>query len=167
MEIKKSWTRCIILKIKLWTATNLLPEKMMVQKQKKQEKEKNILPLLIDLANPSSATGLNNRERVSFIERTHCDLGLALALVHHLAIGKNIPFEKIAELFKNLADHFIVEFIPRTDKKVKFMLQQKKDIYHNYNEESFVHSFEKYFSIQKNQEIGDSGRILYMMRRHA
>jgi hypothetical protein len=133
----------------------------------KQEKEKNILPLLIDLANPSSATGLNNKERISFIERTNCDLGLALALVHHLAIGKNIPFEKIAELFENLADHFIIEFIPKTDKKVKFMLQQKKDIYSNYNEENFVNSFEKYFLIQKKNEIGDSGRILYMMKRHA
>lgn len=133
----------------------------------KQEKEKNILPLLIDLANPSSATGLNNKERISFIERANCDLGLALALVHHLAIGKNIPFEKIAELFKNLADHFIIEFIPKADKKVKFMLQQKKDIYSNYNEENFVNSFEKYFLMHKKNEIGDSGRTLYMMKRHA
>ncbi|HEV8505430.1 MAG TPA: hypothetical protein VGQ53_08525, partial [Chitinophagaceae bacterium] len=61
----------------------------------KREKEKNILPLLIDLANPSSAIGLNNKERTSFSERTNCDVGMALALVHHLAIGKNIPFEKI------------------------------------------------------------------------
>ena len=133
----------------------------------KQEKEKNILPLLIDLANPSSSTGLNNKERISFIDRTNCNLGLALALVHHLAIGKNIPFEKLAEFFENLADHFIIEFIPKTDKKVKFMLQQKKDIYNNYNEENFVHSFEKYFSIRKKHEIGNSGRILYMMKRHA
>ena len=133
----------------------------------KQEKEKNILPLLIDLANPSSSTGLNNKERISFIDRTNCNLGFALALIHHLAIGKNIPFEKLAEFFANLADHFIIEFIPKTDKKVKFMLQQKKDIYNNYNEENFVHSFEKYFSIHKKHEIGNSGRILYMMKRHA
>ena len=132
----------------------------------KKENEKNILPLLIDLANPSSAIGLNNKERVSFTERTDRDLGMALALVHHLAIGKNIPFEKIAEFFENLADHFIIEFIPKTDKKIKFMLQQKKDIYHTYNEENFVRSFEKYFSVQKKRDIGDSGRVLYMMKRH-
>ena len=122
--------------------------------------------MLIDLANPSSAIGLNNKERVSFTERTDRDLGMALALVHHLAIGKNIPFEKIAEFFENLADHFIIEFIPKTDKKIKFMLQQKKDIYHTYNEENFVRSFEKYFSVQKKRDIGDSGRVLYMMKRH-
>jgi hypothetical protein len=47
------------------------------------------------------------------------------------------------------------------------MLQQKKDIYDNYNEENFVQAFAKYFSVQKKQEIGESGRILYMMKRHA
>jgi hypothetical protein len=132
----------------------------------KKEKERNILPLLIDLANPSSAIGLNNKERASFTERTNCDVGMALALIHHLAIGKNIPFEKIAEFFKGLADLFIIEFIPKTDKKIQFMLQQKKDIYNNYSEENFIHSFSKYFSVQKKQEIGDSGRILYMMKKH-
>jgi hypothetical protein len=122
---------------------------------------------LIDLANPSSAIGLNNKERTSFIERANCDLGLALALIHHLAIGKNIPLEQIAKLFENLVAHLIIEFIAKTDKKVQLMLQQKKDIYDNYNEENFVRSFAKYFSVQKKHEIGDSGRILFMMKRHA
>ncbi len=133
----------------------------------KKEKEKNILPLLIDLANPSSAIGLNNKERISFTERTSCDVGMALALVHHLAIGKNIPLEKIAELFASLVRHLVIEFIPKSDEKIQFMLQQKKDIYNAYNEENFVHSFEKYFSVQKKHAIGASGRILYMMKRHA
>jgi len=133
----------------------------------KKEKEKNILPLLVDLANPSSAIGLNNKERLSFTERTHCDVGMALALVHHLAIGKNIPFKKIAEFFVNLADYLVIEFIPKSDKKIQFMLQQKKDIYNTYDEENFVHSFEEYFSVLRKQQIGDSGRILYMMKRHA
>ena len=131
----------------------------------KQEKERNILPLLIDLANPSSATGLNNKERISFINRTNCDVGLALALVHHLAIGKNIPFEKLAELFENLADHFIIEFIPKTDNKVTFMLQQKKDIYPRYNVQNFEMAFEKYFMIQKKQEVKNSDRTLYLFRK--
>ncbi|HEV8504358.1 MAG TPA: hypothetical protein VGQ53_03120, partial [Chitinophagaceae bacterium] len=74
---------------------------------------------------------------------------------------------KIAELFVNLVESLVIEFIPKKDKKVQLMLQQKKDIYTSYNEENFVRSFEKYFSVQKKHEIGDSGRILYMMKRHA
>ena len=132
----------------------------------KKEKEKNILPLLIDLANPPSAIGVNNKERTSFIERTNCDLGSALALIHHLSIGKNIPFGKIAELFRSLADQLIIEFVPKADPKIQLLLKQKKDIYDDYDEENFVHSFENYFSVHKKQEIGNSGRTLYLMKRH-
>ena len=53
--------------------------------------EKNIQPLIIDLSDPSPAIGVNSEERNSFISRLHVDLVLALALIHHLAIGKNIP----------------------------------------------------------------------------
>jgi len=134
-------------------------------KKIKKENEKNILPLVIDVANPSPSIGLNNRERPSFIERTKVDLCLALALVHHLSIGKNIPFGKIAELLKTITDYLVIEFVPKEDEKVKFMLTQKKDIYYNYSEENFLQGFEKHFSVNKKQEIGDSGRILYQMRK--
>jgi hypothetical protein len=80
-------------------------------------------------------------------------------------LGKNIPFEKIAELFENLADHFIIEFIPKTDKKVKFMLLQKKDIYAGYSVQNFETAFEEYFFIQKKQEIRNNDRVLYLLRR--
>jgi len=133
----------------------------------KQEKEKNILPLLMDLANPTPAIGINNDERNSFIERTNCDLGLALALVHHLAIGKNIPLEKIAGFFEKLANHFIIEFIPKQDEKVQLMLSQKKDIYPDYTNDNFEGAFQKYFLIKKKQVIGNSGRTLYLMRKYA
>ena len=134
-------------------------------KQIKEDNEKNILPLVIDVANPSPSIGLNNSERPSFIERTKVDLCLALALVHHLSIGKNIPFGKIAELLKTITDYLVIEFVPKEDEKVKRMLTQKRDIYYNYNEGNFTQEFEKHFSIEKQQEIGGSGRILYQMRK--
>lgn len=127
---------------------------------------KNILPLVIDLANPSPAIGLNNTERASFMERTNVDLALALALVHHMAIGKNIPFKKIAELFEKMTSFLIVEFIPKQDEKIQYMLSEKKDIYYDYTEQNFLMAFEKYFSIEKKQEIANSGRILYQMKKY-
>jgi hypothetical protein len=130
-----------------------------------KENEKNILPLIVDLANPSPSIGFDNTERVSFIERTNTDLALALALVHHLAIGKNIPFEKIAALLEKITNYLIIEFVPKQDEKVQFMLRQKKDIYDTYSEENFVTAFEKYFFIQKKQEIAGSGRALYQLKK--
>jgi hypothetical protein len=131
----------------------------------KRQHEKNILPVLVDLANPSPSIGLNNTERNSFLDRVNVDVALALALVHHLAIGKNIPLGKIAELFENLANWLIVEFIPKQDEKVQLMLRQKRDIYDDYNEESFLKAFEGYFNIQDKKLIAGSGRVLFLMKR--
>lgn len=129
--------------------------------------EANIQPLIVDLANPSPAIGVNNKERQSFLDRCNTDLVLALALIHHLAIGKNIPFEMIAGLFQRTCrKYLIIEFVPKTDEKIRLMLSAKKDIYSSYTEENFRRAFEKYFQLTKQEIIGHSGRVLYLMTKH-
>lgn len=133
----------------------------------KKTGEKNMLPLVADLVNPSPAIGLNNQERSSLISRVKADLGMALALVHHLAIGKNVPFDRIADFFCNTCyKKLFIEFVPKSDEKVQLMLQGKKDIYKDYNEENFTNAFKKYFSIIKKQEVGQTSRVLYLMSRN-
>jgi len=132
----------------------------------KKTGEKNIQPLVIDLSNPSPATGVNNEERSSFINRTSVDLVMALALLHHLAIGKNIPFPMIADLFHRTGKTLIIEYIPKEDEKIKWMLHQKKYIYTDYDEARFVEAFDKYFSIVEKKQISGTKRILYLMTRH-
>ena len=51
----------------------------------------DILPLVVDIANPTPALGWAGRERRSLLERADADAVLALALVHHLAITRNVP----------------------------------------------------------------------------
>lgn len=142
------------------TAINNLYKKLVKQN------ERNILALVVDVSNPSPSLGFNNSERTSFIERTSVDLCLALALIHHLSIGKNIPFEKIAFFFEKICNYLIIEFVPKDDQKIEYMLSQKKDIYYNYNEENFIKEFEKHFFIERKQGIANSGRTLYQMKKH-
>ncbi|HEX6193152.1 MAG TPA: hypothetical protein VFZ42_12345 [Chitinophagaceae bacterium] len=125
----------------------------------------NLLPLVIDLSLPTPAIGVNNKERQSFIERTNVDLVLALALIHHLAIGKNIPFEMIAEFFSTIGNYLVIEFVPKTDPKVQLMLQQKDDIYVNYSEENFEAAFATQYNVEDRQPIAATGRVLYLMKR--
>ncbi len=132
----------------------------------KEKKEKNIQPLVINLANPTPAGGVNNEERSSFTSRVNADIVLALALIHHLAIGKNIPFEMIADMFKRLGKKLITEFVPKEDEKVKLMLSRKKDIYADYTEANFVKAFETYFIVMDKKVIPGSARILYLMKRN-
>ncbi len=132
----------------------------------KERGEKHILPLILDLSKPSPAIGVNNEERDSFVERTHADLVLALALIHHLAIGKNIPLEKIAELFQRICHFLIIEFVPKSDEKIRLMLAGKKDIYTQYNEANFTIAFQRYFTILEKETITTTGRNIYLMKKN-
>jgi hypothetical protein len=90
---------------------------------------------------------------------------LALALIHHLAIGKNIPFSMIAEMLAALTNYLLIEFIPKEDPKVQTMLSYKKDIYKNYNEKEFIKEFEAWFSVAEKKEMHGSRRTLFLMKR--
>lgn len=130
----------------------------------KNKGNKNILPLIVDLSNPTPSIGVNNGERTSFLNRLNTDLVLALALIHHLAIGKNIPFEKIAEMFSKITKYLIIEFVPKEDEKVKLMLANKKDIYIFFNEEDFTKAFSSFFTVKKMKKIDNSERILFLFK---
>lgn len=133
----------------------------------RQEKITGIHPIVLDLANPSPAIGVYGGERPSFVQRTHADLGLALALVHHLAIGKNIPFAKIAAFFAQLCKTLIIEFVPKSDEKVQGMLAGRADIFIHYTAEAFESAFSRHFRIIEQTPIASSGRILYRMVKYA
>lgn len=124
---------------------------------------KNIFPLVMDLSNPSGPSGFLN-ERESFIDRTQTDLALALAIIHHLAIGKNLPFEKVASFLKKLGRNLIIEFVPKSDEKVQLMLAQRKDVFDWYNEQTFVNAFSQHFTIIETKQLFPSDRTLYLMK---
>ncbi len=132
----------------------------------KDKKTTYILPLIIDIANPSPAIGVNNEERTAFTSRLNADLTLALALIHHLAIGRNIPFDLIAGFFQHVTHQLIIEFITKEDEKVQGMLTGKKDIYTAYTVTDFEKAFTKYFKIIDTKAITGSGRVLYRMTKN-
>ena len=127
--------------------------------------ETNILPLLIDLTNPSPGIGWENRERMSLLERGPADAALALALIHHLAISNNLPLNKIACFFNDICEYFIVEFVPKRDSQVQRLLSTREDIFPDYTQEVFENEFGKYFTIQSSARIKNSERTLFLMRK--
>lgn len=121
-------------------------------------------PLLIDLSNLTPSYGLNNTERTSLLERIqNRDIGLYLALIHHLCLGKNIPFSAIACTLAKCCKYLVIEFVPKSDYRSQQLLSNKKDIYDWYTEELFKKEFGIYFRIQKKASISESGRTLFLM----
>ena len=129
----------------------------------KEKKETNLLPLWIDLTNPTPALGWENSERSSLLSRPLPDTVLALALIHHLAIANNLPLPMLAEFFAGLCKNLVIEFIPKEDFQVKELLANREDIFPLYDQENFEEIFSQLFIIKKKKEIPRSKRVLYLM----
>lgn len=127
--------------------------------------EKLLLPLRIDLTNPSPALGWNNIERASFSNRAHADIAMALALVHHLAISNNLPLSMVAAYCSELAPYLIIEFVPKQDSQVKRLLATREDIFPEYTKTGFEKAFGEYFDISEQKPVTGTERTMYLMKR--
>ena len=127
--------------------------------------EKHLLPLCLDLTNPSPGIGWENEERPPFLYRGPADTVLALALVHHLAISNNVPLDRLAAFFGKVCSRaLIIEFVPKKDSQVQRLLTTRDDIFTDYTETAFEKEFNTHFIIEKVSRIKDSERTLYLMR---
>ncbi|MGA9398447.1 MAG: hypothetical protein WBV22_09345 [Anaerolineaceae bacterium] len=131
----------------------------------RRNNEKFVLPLVLDLTNPSPAIGWANEERPSFIQRAPTDLILALALVHHLAISNNVPLVTLAEFLNPLSRHLIIEFVPKEDSQVQRLLVSREDIFPDYHQDGFEQAFKTCYHIIKAVPIPETKRTLYLMER--
>ena len=127
------------------------------------EGESRLLPIQLDLTNPSPGLGWDGRERQSLAERGPAGAILALALIHHLAIANNLPFDRLAAFFHRLARWLVVEFIPKEDSQVQRLLASREDIFPDYNAEIFERIFSRKFVIHRVESIQESSRRLYLM----
>jgi len=131
-----------------------------------KEKIGNITALVGDLTEVSPALGLLNQEYLSLINRARSELAMGLALIHHLCIARNLAMEHVAEMMAQFSTKYaIVEFIPKEDSKVQFLLKDREDIFSGYNEKNFVACFEKWFDVKGSHECSQSKRKLYFFRK--
>ncbi len=126
--------------------------------------ERGLLPLVLDATNPSPGLGWENTERSSLGERGPADLVMALALVHHLAIGNNVPLERIAGYLARLGKWLVIEFVPREDSQVQRLLASREDIFVGYDEAGFEAGFRPHFAVVDHRPIEGTCRSLYVMQ---
>ncbi|MFO1022151.1 MAG: class I SAM-dependent methyltransferase [Planctomycetales bacterium] len=125
------------------------------------EGRSNILPLYLNIADPSPEQGWRGCERRTVSERGKPDLVLALALIHHLVIGANLPMREVIDWFASLRANLVIEFVSRQDPMVKSLLRNKTDNYWDYDEELFRRLLETHFTIQETAPLNSGTRTLY------
>ncbi len=114
----------------------------------KTERNKSILPLVNNVANPSPGLGWCGMERKSLTERGKPDLTLCLALIHHIVISANIPLNEFIDWLADLGTSLVIEFVTKEDPMVKVLLCNKEDNYEDYELEYFEQCLSKAYDIK-------------------
>ena len=125
----------------------------------------NLQPTFFDGANPSPNQGWNEGERQGLAARANGDAVMALALIHHLAIGKNIPLADVVNWLVGLAPEGIIEFVPKGDPMVGELLALREDIFPDFTEECFAQYLTANAEIVATSPPTKSGRKLFRFRR--
>lgn len=124
----------------------------------------NVLPLVMDLVDPSPARGWRNEERRAFTGRDSPDLVLALALVHHLAIAANVPLPEVVGWFRSLDAALVVEFVDPTDPMAAQLLGNKPTgLFDDYRIDTFEKELEERFTITRREQLPSGTRTLYLV----
>ncbi len=123
----------------------------------------NVVPIVGDLLNPTPALGWNLTERRDLFERIRSESFFALALVHHLAIGGNVPLPRVVETLHRIAPSGVVEWVDKQDAMVQRMLRNRTDVFADYTWDVFRTELERRFNIVKTVETHDGARRLCLL----
>jgi SAM-dependent methyltransferase len=129
----------------------------------RSEGNENILPLVMNLVDPSGGLGWRNRERAPFVERVRPDVVLALALVHHVAIAANVPLPEVVSWLRSFGGRVVVEFVDIDDVQVKRLLANKPPgLFDDYGREAFERLLAEHFLVHEQLRLPNGTRTLYL-----
>lgn len=124
--------------------------------------EQRILPLVLDLADPSPGTGWRSRERPAFVDRVRPDLTLCLAVVHHLALTNNVPLDEIVEFLADFGAPLVVEFPHRDDEMATRLLARKRTgLFDAYQIPNWEWALGRRFAVREQTVLPSGTRTLY------
>ena len=118
--------------------------------------------LFWDLANPSSKIGWKLEERDALETRIgRIDAVFCFALIHHVVIGRNIPLDEFVNWVCSLAPRGLIEFVPKSDPMTRGLLENREDVFHDYDEMRFEQWLAKYTTSITVHKLHHSGRLIF------
>ena len=133
----------------------------------RREGNEQILPLVMNLTDPSPGLGWRGLERKAWTERGKPELILALALLHHVSITGNVPVRQFVDWLASLGAQVVIEFMTREDPMVKKLLAAKRVDHDDYDRGFFERCVSEAFEIERTQELPSGTRVLYSLRPRA
>lgn len=124
----------------------------------KQKGVKNVYPLYANAMQPKTG---------GFIQRVKCDMVLALAVIHHLALTQGLTFEQILYKMSLYTNRFLlIEFVmPEDPYSIQYLRQFEDDRTTWYTKERFEKALNKMYRIIEQRPSEVPTRRLYLCER--
>jgi SAM-dependent methyltransferase len=124
-----------------------------------------ILPLVVNVVDPSPGLGWRGSERQPLHERGRPDLTICLALLHHVSISGNVPVASFLDWLRDLGGAIVIEFPTPEDPMAARLLARKRAQDHpDYRRDWFERSLAERFDVLDTLELGAGSRVLYRAR---
>lgn len=125
----------------------------------------NIVPMVMDIVDPSPGRGFSNEERPSALDRLQgAELMIWLAVFHHLVISRNVPLSMLFALAADLAEFHVVEHVAPEDTMVQLLLSSRDEIPWPLDQEAFEAAADERFEVVESRRVSET-RTLYELRR--
>ncbi len=134
--------------------------------QRAEASKLDIQALLIDICRPSPASGWNNEENLSFLDRAKgkFDLVAALSLIHHVCLGEGISYDRFFALVSGFtSNYFIVEFVGPQDPAFQWAARARAA--DGWEQCAFLKALQPYFQIVEQSPIPDTDRTVYLLQK--
>ena len=134
----------------------------------KGEHDSTILPLVGNLTDPSPGLGWRHQERQTLEARSRPDLILALALIHHLSVGRNVPLPELVAWFASFEADVVIEFVAPQDAMVAQLVRNREALASGYTQDRFEACVAEHFVIAATERLQSGTRTMYYVRpKHA
>jgi hypothetical protein len=129
----------------------------------REEERGNILPLAVNVVDPPPPLGWRGQERRPLLERGRPDLTLALALIHHVSIGGNVPVAELLDWLHGATRSLVIEFVSPEDPMARRLLARKRPGDHpDYRADWFEQCLTERFDVLRSEPLAEGARTLYL-----
>ncbi len=128
----------------------------------REDGTEGIIPLVVNLADPTPGIGWRGTERPPLTERSRPELVLALAVIHHLALTHNVPTAAIFDFLIDLDTEVVLEVPAESDRMVKELKSHKRAGTHDaYTLGVIEAQINERFDVRQRSELPGGTRVLF------
>jgi hypothetical protein len=121
-----------------------------------------VIPLVIDLLNPTPAAGWANTERSNLFDRLDADFSMWLAVLHHLTITGGIPLDRVLDVAARLSRTAVIEFVEPEDDMVRLISSARSADAPAYDRTTFDRAISEHFEVLETTRPKKTRELLYV-----